>query len=278
MTWIFDFSRLIVFFYLNISITYHSCLVIHLVVRHIGSMVCCMMLKVVGGKGYHRHTFLLDQSNSSVKEKSRCHGNRKLYHFKRKWRARGLDEQAIQTLVDAKQHGSSTDRHHHQHNHTKKTSEKRKRDGLQHGSMASSIKSLSQLSISQPTPKKVKKTTDETISIDDHLQHFEQIEFNLHKFSKYLKMPRGLLLRSLRLQLNDPLKAQNEQDYILCRLRTLDEQFCLDRIRHLYQAYVDLGSHYQIWPVSQIALCCVLQISMLYVYVIQRILSSKQYQ
>jgi hypothetical protein len=64
----------------------------------------------------------------------------------------------------------------------------------------------------------------------------------LHKFSKYLKMPRRLLINSLHVQLNYLLKKKKEQNFILSRLRLFDEQFCLDQIRYLYQVYFDLGS------------------------------------
>ena len=30
----------------------------------------------------------------------------------------------------------------------------------------------------------------------------------------------------------------------------MNEQFCIDQIRYLYQTYFDLGLQYQLWPVS----------------------------
>jgi hypothetical protein len=63
-------------------------------------------------------------------------------------------------------------------------------------------------------------------------------------------MPRKLLLHSFLLQLNYSLKKKKEQNFILSRLRIVDQQFCLDQIRNLYQTYFNLGSQHQIWPVN----------------------------
>ncbi len=39
------------------------------------------------------------QQQETVKKKRKCNGNRKLQHFKRKCRARGLNEEKITTLI-----------------------------------------------------------------------------------------------------------------------------------------------------------------------------------
>ncbi len=85
---------------------------------------------------------------------------------------------------------------------------------------------------------------------DDNSTQSTKDHSTLYKPSKYLKMPRKLLLHSLHLQLNCPLKKKKEQRFILSRLAIVDQQFCLDQIRFLYQTYFDLGSEYQMWPVS----------------------------
>jgi len=77
-----------------------------------------------------------------------------------------------------------------------------------------------------------------------------QVNRTFYKPSKYLKMPRKLLVHSLRLQLNYSLKKKKEQNFILSRLKLVDEQFCLDQIRYLYQTYCDLGLQHKVWPVS----------------------------
>jgi hypothetical protein len=74
--------------------------------------------------------------------------------------------------------------------------------------------------------------------------------YMLYKPSKYLKMPRRLLLHSLHLQLKCSLKKKKEQRFILSRLTIIDQQFCLEQIRDLYQTYFDLGLQHEVRPVS----------------------------
>ncbi len=93
-------------------------------------------------------------------------------------------------------------------------------------------------------------TEDKKLSNDNSTNQSNQDNYTLCKPSKYLKMPRKLLLHSLRLQLNYPLKKKKEQSFILSRLAIVDQQFCLDQIRSLYQTYFDLGLEHQMWPVS----------------------------
>jgi len=117
--------------------------------------------------------------------------------------------------------------------------------------LKSSIKSLSQLSVSQRVSKKMKNLTNDTISSNNaNSNQSNQDNCSLYKPSKYLKMPQKLLLHSLRLQLNYPLKKKKEQKFILSRLAIIDQQFCLHQIRSLYQTYFDLGLQHQMWPVS----------------------------
>jgi len=164
-----------------------------------------------------------------------------------------------------------------------KESNKRKRDGCNSAPAAaelfdSSIKSLSQLSISQEERatatagagarlKKMKNSTPETMSSssfsnndNDNTNRLNQDDScTLYKPSKYLRMPRKLLLHSLHFQLNNQrgLKwKKKEQRFILARLELFDRQFYLDQIRDLYQFYFDQGLKYQIWPVSFSAILC----------------------
>ncbi len=104
------------------------------------------------------------------------------------------------------------------------------------------MKSISQLSISQPVVrKKTKLSMVEIISLNNGINtETDSQNDTLHKASKYLKMARRLLLHSLHLQLNCPLKKKKEQDFVLSQLRIIDQQFCLDQIRYLYQTYLDL--------------------------------------
>jgi hypothetical protein len=137
-------------------------------------------------------------------------------------------------------------------NNQTKQSIKRKRDGSKQNLLNNSIKSMSQLSISQEgVSKKVKISTNETKTRDNNNNNQSiQDSCIFYKPSKYLKMPRKLLLHSVRLQLNYSLKKKKEQHFILARLQIFDQQFCLNQIHYLYQTYLDLGLQHQLWPVS----------------------------
>lgn len=195
---------------------------------------------------------VMEEEKNTVENKRKCHGNRKLQHFKRKCRARGLNEEQITMLIHTRNHTISEQLSMTQTvNSQTKQIYKRKRDRSKQDLLNSSVKSLSQLSISQKAAKKAKLTTNETMlsarTIRD--QSSSQKNCTFHKPSKYLKMPRKLLLHSLRLHLDHLLKKKKEQNFIRSRLEILDQQFCLDQIRSLYQTYFDQGSQYQMWPV-----------------------------
>jgi hypothetical protein len=111
---------------------------------------------------------------------------------------------------------------------------------------------MSQLSISQAAvSKKTKLSPVETMPSDNEFSAETNSEnYTLYKPSKYLKMPRRLLLHSLHLQLNCPLKKKKEQSFILPRLEIVDQQFCLGQIRYLYQTHFDLCLQQQVWLIS----------------------------
>jgi hypothetical protein len=95
---------------------------------------------------------------------------------------------------------------------------KRKRDDLStQKSLDNSMKSTSQLLISQATvPKKTRHSIVEIMSSNNEISNqINSQNYTLYKPSKYLKMLRRLLLHSLHLQLNCPLKKKKEQQFIL---------------------------------------------------------------
>ena len=141
---------------------------------------------------------------------AKCHGNRKLQHFKRKCRLRGLNEDEIMKLILKRTHERSEP----------KTVNKRKRS----------------------SPERVSKKMKISSNSNDGICFY--------KPSKYLKMPRKILLHSLRLQLKCPIKRKKEQQFIIGRLGIVDRQFCLQQIHDLFQTYSMLGIQYRIWPVS----------------------------
>ncbi|CAF2105658.1 unnamed protein product [Rotaria magnacalcarata] len=48
-----------------------------------------------------------EESTGVDNKKPKCHGNKKLQRFKRKWRTRGLNEEEIVTLINTKGHDIS---------------------------------------------------------------------------------------------------------------------------------------------------------------------------
>ena len=109
------------------------------------------------------------------KAKKKCHGNRKLYHFKRKCRSRGITEEQITTLIHTRNNdqqqvndaGSTVvlpSRHQleQKKQNQKKRLNKRKRAERKDEEQNQMNKSMSQLSVSQqPRPKKLKAKEDE---------------------------------------------------------------------------------------------------------------------
>lgn len=190
------------------------------------------------------------------KKKSKCHGDVKLHHLKHKWRAQGLSEGTIQAFVQNRKQYRQQRMELRPCNDNRievdTTTVKRKRDRSSQASMHSSAKSLNQLSLSPRCRKRPRTMIEKAPSLADILCNVTELDVKLQKFSKYLKMPRYLLLRSLQLQLNCRLKQEDEQNYIIRQLQLIDGQFCVDRIRYLYQSYLDLGSSAHIWPVSGI--------------------------
>ena len=115
-----------------------------------------------------------DQPRAEIeKTKKKCHGNRKLYHFKRKCRSRGMTEEQITTLINTRNNdhhrvndaGSTVvlpSRHQLKQKKQKKPLNKRKRAERNDEEQNQMNKSMSQLSVSrQSRPKKLKTKVDE---------------------------------------------------------------------------------------------------------------------
>lgn len=108
-------------------------------------------------------------------EKKKCRGNRKLQHFKRKCRSRGMTEEQITTVIHNRNNNnniSSNDNNQIQKKQKKKNQfNKRKQSQRNHQEETTTIRSISQLSISQqqPVPKKVKSDKEENnMASDSH--------------------------------------------------------------------------------------------------------------
>ena len=118
----------------------------------------------------------IDQPRPEIKtSKKKSHGNRKLYHFKRKCRSRGMSEEQITALI----HTRNNDHHQvsdagstvvlpsrntleQKKQQQKRHLNKRKRTERNDDENNQMNKSMSQLSISQQSrPKKLKAKEDE---------------------------------------------------------------------------------------------------------------------
>ena len=104
------------------------------------------------------------------KTKKKCHGNRKLYHFKRKCRSRGMTEEQIKALINARNNdqqqvndaGNTMGLPSRHKLEQKKPLNKRKRAERKDEEQNQMNKSMSQLSVSQLSrPKKLKAKEDE---------------------------------------------------------------------------------------------------------------------
>ena len=109
------------------------------------------------------------------KTKKKCHGNRKLYHFKRKCRSRGMTEEQITVLINTRNNGQQhvnnagstvvlPSRHQleQKKQKLKKRPNKRKQAERKDEEQNQMNKSMSQISISQQSrPKKLKTKEDE---------------------------------------------------------------------------------------------------------------------
>ncbi|CAF2130690.1 unnamed protein product, partial [Rotaria magnacalcarata] len=198
-----------------------------------------------------------DQPVEEKKRRRKCHGNRKVQRFRKKCRARGMKPRNIEKKIKQRFGDSRTyqaasiinnnDSIDHRpktiitlNQNIKKASIKRKRE---------SVRSLSQFSISQPEPKKVKKK-------QNIIQTLVPKPDKVYRVASYLKRPSRLLIQALGRQLNHPLKAKSEHKFNYSRLKLLDLQFCLNVHQSLWQSYFDLGYEQNQWPLNLQATAC----------------------
>ncbi|CAF1953820.1 unnamed protein product [Rotaria magnacalcarata] len=196
--------------------------------------------------GYNQELKTINENKSSdqlVEEKKRrrkCHGNRKVQRFRKKCRARGMKPHNIEKKIKKRFGDSRTNQPTSitmiqltiaLSQNIKKTSIKRKREP---------VRSLSQFSISQPGPKKLKKQNIMQTSVLN--------PDKVYRVAFYLKRSPRLLIQILGRQLNHPLKTKSEHKFIYSRSKLLDLQFCLNIHQSLWQSYFDLGYEQHQWP------------------------------
>ncbi|CAF5176976.1 unnamed protein product, partial [Rotaria magnacalcarata] len=133
-----------------------------------------------------------EESTDIDNKKPKCHGNRKLQRFKRKWRTRGLNEEKIATLINIRRHDTSEQSlNESMMNDEIETFNKRKRSSSKQKLSNKSLISMNQSSISQAVFKKMKDSQIETkSSIDNNSNRLnENDDISFYKSSRYLKMP-----------------------------------------------------------------------------------------
>lgn len=204
----------------------------------------------------------------TIKEKQkrlkRCHGNRKIQRFRQKCRAKGMKPPTIAKQVKKRFNAvenQTTQLTTHDNNEVKNNSiaesnNKRKRDLT----TDRVVRSTSEMSILQQSSVKKQKKTEITATTNNIAAATTTTSINsahnnnIYRCAPYLKTLSSALLQALRLQLDHTLKKKFEQIFVYKRLQLLDQQFSLELHQSLWQSYMNMGSQYQVWPVSRILL------------------------
>ncbi|CAF3336346.1 unnamed protein product, partial [Rotaria socialis] len=64
----------------------------------------------------------------------------------------------------------------------------------------------------------------------------------------YLTRSSSILYEILNKTLNYSFKKKDEKRFINVRLQLLDQQYCLEKDRQLWQSYLDIGLQQHLWP------------------------------
>ncbi|CAM4973951.1 unnamed protein product [Rotaria socialis] len=200
----------------------------------------------------------INENNSSdhivenKRRRKKCHGNRKVQRFRKKCRARGMKLHNIEKKIKQKFVDSRTNQTKSMVNNNDSIDNRpktiitlkqhvNKESNISNKRKREPVRSLSQISISQPISKKVKKKQNiirTTIPNSD----------KVYRVASYLKRLPRLLIQALGRQLDQPLKTKLEHRFIYSRLKLLDLQYCLNIHESLWHSYFDLGCEQQQWP------------------------------
>ncbi|CAF1384354.1 unnamed protein product [Rotaria sordida] len=213
------------------------------------------------------------QEHDKEKKKKKCRGNRRAQRLRRRLRQRGIDPDTITELVNQRinpqqQHNEaiqndripqSIQHKDKQHDSTVKKSIKRKRNETSSNTID---KSLSQLSISQPSPKKQKMANNEIEQVitngtseTKHSKSKKQINHNNGDsyIPDYLKVSnrifKKMLINSLegakeivkRLNSKDKINYIRQYAYLIHRL------FYVQLQESQWKYYYDIGIQENIW-------------------------------
>ncbi|CAF4887223.1 unnamed protein product, partial [Rotaria socialis] len=203
----------------------------------------------------------------------KCHGNRRDQRFRRKCRAEKMKPAKIKKLIEKrnrfqkknekpttniestklnKELLSSKQNYQSQPIITTNLT-KRKRD-ISSQQLSSAIdltipKTTSSISIAQSSSKKMKNISE--IMDNNSIINRNNNDINKHinyRQPMYLTRSSSILYQILNKALNYSLKKKDEKQFINVRLQLLDQQYCLEMDRQLWQSYLDIGLQQHLWP------------------------------
>ncbi|CAF4200622.1 unnamed protein product, partial [Rotaria magnacalcarata] len=105
------------------------------------------------------------------------------------------------------------------------------------------------ISIAQSSSKKMKNISE--IMDNNSIINRNNNDTNKHinyRQPMYLTRSSSILYRILNKTLNYSLKKKDEKQFINVRLQLLDQQYCLEMDRQLWQSDLDIGLQQHLWP------------------------------
>ncbi|CAF5223456.1 unnamed protein product [Rotaria magnacalcarata] len=112
-------------------------------------------------------------------------------------------------------------------------------------------KTTSSISIVESSSKKMKNISETTIN--NTIIHGDNNDLNKHinyRQPMCLARSSSILCQILNKTLNYSLKKKDEKKIIFQRLQLLDQHYCLEMDRQLWQSYLDIGIQQNLWPVN----------------------------
>ncbi|CAF4306187.1 unnamed protein product [Rotaria sp. Silwood2] len=198
----------------------------------------------------------------AMQKTKKCHGNLKVQRIRRRKRKQTSNDKRMVdsnhetcSMLNLQSNSSNMELSTENVNRTsfmttievsttydRNVTKKRKKLPIQQGRITTASRTLSEISISEPSKKK-QKEDKRTLPAKNYA---------LFRKSKYLKVKSSVLLRTLRLHLKHRLQTSNERKFVLTRLKLFDQRYCVTLWRDLWQFYFDFGIKHSVWPESVI--------------------------
>ncbi|CAM4828906.1 unnamed protein product [Rotaria magnacalcarata] len=204
--------------------------------------------------------------------RKKCHGNRRDQRFRRKCRAEKMKPAKLKKLIKKRNHIYNknkkpttniestilnkkllSSRQNYQQPIVTTNLSKRKRD-ISSQQLSPTIdltrpKRTNSISIAQSSSKKMKNISE--IMDNNSIINRNNNDTNKHinyRQPMYLTRSSSILYRILNKTLNYSLKKKDEKQFINVRLQLLDQQYCLEMDRQLWQSDLDIGLQQHLWP------------------------------